>query len=154
MRPTTGTHPHHRDGVRFGSNINDTLFSILSKHRHKEEGVVSPATSVSVVVPLVSFSISTILLASMGWTSATSSFGTIPALRSGLGAISGGGRFPSAAFSGSWWIQAAFESLTCTESGSQRCGRVPEMHKVAEATTVAFTVFILATAGFPEISDG
>ena len=32
--------------------------------------------------------------------------------------------------------------------------REAKMHEVAEATTVAFSVLILATAGFTEVGDG
>lgn len=61
--------------------------------------------------------------------------------------------FPPTATLGLWWVQFSFQALTVTERACELLRCQPKMHEIAEASSIAFSVFILSAAGLTEVRD-
>ena len=62
-------------------------------------------------------------------------------------------RLPASAARGGWRVQTTLETLTMAKGTDKVRGGEAEVHEIAEATAVTFTIFILTTASFAEIGD-
>ena len=63
-------------------------------------------------------------------------------------------RFPASAASGLLRVEPPLEPLAVAEGTHQLWGREPQMHEIAEATSVAFTILVLTAACFTKIGYG